>query len=98
MAEIRKVDGKTIVNIPVKVKRPRMEAYDKLRDALAKFDELFNDTTRDGEFYDYDIVMGYGGIVAKLYLCPETWEIFEAAAHAAMDFLKEEYGADYDFS
>lgn len=45
----------------------------------------------DERFYDHDVILGFGNRTAKIYVCPETYEILEKACHDVIDFVDEEY-------
>ena len=86
----------TVINIPVRVKKPRCKEYDAAQRVLDYFDAAFD--AENDDIYDNDITFGFGPAEAKIWLSPETWDILEGALTQVQKYLKEEYADDYDFS
>lgn len=87
---------RAVINIPVRVKKPRCKEYDAAQRVLDYFNDAFD--AENDDIYDNDIVLGFGPVKATVPLFPETWEILETALVQVQGFFKEEYGDDYDFS
>lgn len=91
---------KRTINIPVRVKsapkKPRCKEYDAAKRVLDYFYGKLDNEIDD--IYQHDLVFGVGDVRADITIYPETFEIMEEALLKVMDFLKEEYAEDCDFS
>lgn len=76
------------------------EMNEKLRKPFAELLEYMGNELESGlgsddeRFYSHDVVLGFGNRTAKIYVCPETYEIIEKACHQVIDFVDEEYSKD----